>query len=273
MIWHWTDLTENYGLIADGWFGDNLVYSCGAWQRYVQRPCLAEDESTGILYCTYMLYDTADITLDGYPQAEVMVTQSRDHGDSWAVGTNVSNSHAPGAPGPFHLSERDITCSETVEDNALHLLYILDTWAGNITQQEELSLCPVMYHRIPIDSIAHSPRIPYYPMHVDSTGFPPASSVPHAKNNNIPTTFTLHQNYPNPFNSTTNIQFDLNRYDHVTLKIYNTLGREITTLVDANLSPGTYKVPFTAENLSSGIYFIQLTTFTHSQTIKTVLLK
>jgi hypothetical protein len=89
----------------------------------------------------------------------------------------------------------------------------------------------------------------------------------------IPEEFTLYQNYPNPFNPTTTISFDLHRTNHVTLKIYNTLGREITTLVDAKLSPGTYHVPFTAENPSSGIYFIHLSTPTNAQTIKTVLLK
>ena len=96
-------------------------------------------------------------------------------------------------------------------------------------------------------------------------------SDPHGSSQS--TEFSLSQNYPNPFNPTTTIRFDLHRSDHIVLKIYNTLGREIITLVDANLSPGTYKVPFTAENLSSGIYFIQLTSSTHFQTIKTVLLK
>jgi hypothetical protein len=109
-------------------------------------------------------------------------------------------------------------------------------------------------------------------MHIDSTGFPPLS-VQRRENTKIPTSFYLAQNYPNPFNPTTTIQFDLNRTDHVTLKIYNTLGREITTLVDANLTPGTYKVPFTDDNLSSGIYFYTLTSSNQTQTKKMVLLK
>ncbi len=92
-------------------------------------------------------------------------------------------------------------------------------------------------------------------------------------NQTHPSQFYLYPNYPNPFNPVTTITFDLNRTDHVTLKIYNTLGREIATLVDATLTLGTYKVPFTADNLSSGIYFYTLKSTTHTQTRKMVLLK
>ncbi len=121
---------------------------------------------------------------------------------------------------------------------------------------------------------------PSYPLDPDSTiadmgafyyDHPPW--VGDLSNQTHPSHFYLYPNYPNPFNPVTTIRFDLNRHDYVTLKIYNTLGREITTLVDANLSPGTYKVPFNAKNLSSSIYFYTLTSSTYTSTRKMVLLK
>lgn len=121
---------------------------------------------------------------------------------------------------------------------------------------------------------------PAYPLDPDSTiadmgafyyDHPPWVGDP--SNQTIPSHFCLYPNYPNPFNPVTTIRFDLICTDYVTLKIFNTLGHEITTLVDANLTPGTYQIPFIAENLSSGIYFYTLTSTTHTQARKMVLLK
>ncbi len=271
LIWHWSELTEYYSLVADGWV--EPAATCGAWQRYVQRPCLARDETTGDLFITYQQHDTSDIAANGFPQADAMISRSTD-GIRWSMGTNVTNTHAPGGNAGECMHERDITCNETVENDTLYIFYILDKDAGSVIQSEgtwteNLAICQF----VPIDQIPTTPLMPIYPLHIDSTGMPPVDSVEPANNDNIPTIFALHQNYPNPFNPSTTIQFDLISTEHVTLKIYNTLGREITTLVDANLTPGTYKVPFTAENLSSGIYFYTLTSSTITKTQKMVLLK
>lgn len=75
----------------------------------------------------------------------------------------------------------------------------------------------------------------------------------------IPSEFNLHQNYPNPFNPVTNIRFEVPKSKHVKLSVYDVLGREITTLVNSELIPGIYEVQFHGGNLSSGIYFCQLT--------------
>jgi hypothetical protein len=78
----------------------------------------------------------------------------------------------------------------------------------------------------------------------------------------LPEIFTLDQNYPNPFNPSTNITYTLNYHDsHVTLKIYDLLGREIRTLVnefqDKRSKP--YMVKFDASGLPAGVYFYKLT--------------
>jgi hypothetical protein len=70
--------------------------------------------------------------------------------------------------------------------------------------------------------------------------------------------FNLAQNYPNPFNPSTKIPFDIKKKFHVKLVIFDMLGRQITTLVDDNLSPKHYEFTFDGSNFSSGTYFYQL---------------
>ena len=73
-----------------------------------------------------------------------------------------------------------------------------------------------------------------------------------------PRQFNLFQNYPNPFNPGTLIKYTLSAGGNVSLKIYDSLGREIFSLVDEYKQAGTYEVKFYSEQLSSGIYFYRL---------------
>ena len=70
--------------------------------------------------------------------------------------------------------------------------------------------------------------------------------------------YTLHQNYPNPFNPTTTIEFSLPESSYVTLKIYNSLGQEVTTVISAKLSEGTHKYYWDASDLVGGVYFYRI---------------
>ena len=90
---------------------------------------------------------------------------------------------------------------------------------------------------------------------------------------NIPETYSLLQNYPNPFNPVTKIDFEIPKQGLVTLKIYDVLGREVTTLVNEMKSAGSYSIDFNASGLSSGIYFYKLTTEAFSETKKMLLIK
>lgn len=89
----------------------------------------------------------------------------------------------------------------------------------------------------------------------------------------IPEKFNLYNNYPNPFNPKTIIKFDIANSQNVKLKIYNMLGEEVTTLVDQNLTPGSYSIDFDASSLSSGMYFYRIETRDFSQTKRMVLVK
>jgi hypothetical protein len=90
---------------------------------------------------------------------------------------------------------------------------------------------------------------------------------------NLPAKFQLDQNYPNPFNPSTTISYAVNERAHVTLKVYDILGREIQTLVNQDLSPGTYRTQFNAVNLSSGVYLYRIQTGSYAMTKKMILMR
>jgi len=75
----------------------------------------------------------------------------------------------------------------------------------------------------------------------------------------LPKVFALHQNYPNPFNPNTVIKYAIPHRNRVTLKVYNMLGQEITTLVNEVKNAGNYQVDFSAANLSTGMYVYRIT--------------
>ncbi len=91
--------------------------------------------------------------------------------------------------------------------------------------------------------------------------------------NEIPRQFNLKQNYPNPFNPVTNIEFDIAKTSFVKLEIYNSLGQEVKTLVNEELTAGSYKVDFDASGLTSGAYFYRLVTDSYVKTNKMILVK
>jgi subtilisin family serine protease len=87
------------------------------------------------------------------------------------------------------------------------------------------------------------------------------------------TNYMLYQNYPNPFNPVTVIEYAIPQISKTTLKIYDILGREITTLVNEEKPAGFYKVNWNAANLPSGVYFYRIKAGSYTDTRKMILLK
>ncbi|RPI04681.1 MAG: T9SS C-terminal target domain-containing protein [Ignavibacteriae bacterium] len=89
----------------------------------------------------------------------------------------------------------------------------------------------------------------------------------------IPAKFALLQNYPNPFNPTTTIRFSLAQREQVSLKIFDILGREISTLADGILDAGQYQTTFDASRFASGIYFYRINAGEFTATKRLVLIR
>ena len=89
----------------------------------------------------------------------------------------------------------------------------------------------------------------------------------------IPENISLSQNYPNPFNPTTTIEYSILQAGVVTIKIYDILGREVTTLVNEEKQRGNHVVKFNASNLSSGIYLYRLQAGSFVETKKMIVVK
>ncbi len=89
----------------------------------------------------------------------------------------------------------------------------------------------------------------------------------------LPAEFKLYQNYPNPFNSSTIVKFDLSKENFISIKIYDYLGREVTTLFNGNLRIGAYSISWDATNYSSGIYFCYMVSNKFSLVKKMVLIR
>ena len=87
------------------------------------------------------------------------------------------------------------------------------------------------------------------------------------------TQITLQQNFPNPFNPSTKIKFSLKNDGMTTLKIYNSVGEVIATLLNDYKSAGEYVFDYDAGNLSSGVYFYQINSGSYTEIKKMILIK
>jgi hypothetical protein len=297
-VWHWSEIYGEFSNIAHGWVrfdSTSLWIDCGAWQLQVQRPSFAIDHSTGYLYCSYQVYDSAQSSDSNFPQGEAFVSVSRNCGRSWSEGTNVTQTNGgQHAPAGTSQSERDVTIADSITYangvGYLHMEYVFDLDAGSpLFDEGTWTENPVRYQRIPIDEIPSLPiHDPFYPaLHADSTGFPgrqyhfdPTEAAPCVlaaddRNQQLrPESFRLYQNYPNPFNPTTNIQFDLIRDARVTLQVLNVLGQNVATIYDhQTLSAGARAITFDGSHLASGVYVYRLEVKGHAAALKMLLLK
>jgi hypothetical protein len=89
----------------------------------------------------------------------------------------------------------------------------------------------------------------------------------------VPKGIVLRQNYPNPFNPSTTIKFELPRTSQVNLSVFESLGREVSVLVNDRRDAGVHEVKFDGSNLAGGVYFYRLQAGDFVQTRKLLLLR
>jgi hypothetical protein len=89
----------------------------------------------------------------------------------------------------------------------------------------------------------------------------------------MPEEMRLSQNYPNPFNPQTTIEFSIPESGYAELKVYNVLGEEVSTIVSGQLRRGDYTLLFDGKNLSTGVYFYQLTAGKFQEVKKMILMR
>jgi len=104
------------------------------------------------------------------------------------------------------------------------------------------------------------------------TNYTPPTNVDN-ENNIVPNSLVLEQNYPNPFNPSTTIKFSVPERSNTIIKVYNTVGSEVATLLNEVKQPGTYEVNFNATAHSSGAYFYSVQTDNFREVKKMILLK
>jgi hypothetical protein len=125
-------------------------------------------------------------------------------------------------------------------------------------------------------------RTYYYKLHVmdadgqhvyNVNGVPVILEATPRAGGEVPSAYSLWQNYPNPFNSQTNFTFAVPEAGHVTLKVFDLLGRGVATVVDRDLTADAYTVSWSADGLPAGVYMYTLTSGEFSQTKKMLYLK
>ncbi|MFC2150255.1 T9SS type A sorting domain-containing protein [Calditrichota bacterium] len=286
-LFHWSEETEEFSVVADGYYelhwiegegeeADTFFVTSSGWVTNVSYPSLAYGPE-GELYCVYTRVQPGDFSTsvakdgyDGTAHADIDVTVSEDNGATWYEPTPVVSTYS-------HLAERDEAESELYPtlaervDDYLHILYLLDTEAGTVQQSEigaASTLCPIMYLKVPTEDIARDELIDVdVAFHVD-----PWTDVTEAPGL-TPYAFELTGAYPNPFNSRTSIEFQIRRAGKASLDVIDLSGRRVAQLLNGKLVAGRHTATWDAVDMPNGVYFVRLRADGKSATTKVALIK
>jgi len=196
--------------------------------NYASGPDIGVDSFGGL----YVIYSQTIPERDPFDNCyeHIYAIASPDGGLTWIDETDITPGSGFDASFP--------SMADFVDEN-LHLVYNCDPFAGNTVQgNHEQVQVAIMYLQVPTST--------FVGVEEESDG--------------VPRSFQLEQNYPNPFNSTTAISFvvPVGTRLSVSLRVYDLLGREIVTLVNEELAPGTYTNEWDALGQASGAYIARL---------------
>jgi hypothetical protein len=254
---HFVDLDNNIGMFA---FNNNVVhqqqYTLGAYTSAVPKTLDAVD-FYGATANDVMYFDNFQIETINVVPVELTSFAATQQGSkitlNWTTATEVNN----------HGFEVERKIAESTDWT------VIGFKQGFGTTTEARS-----YSFIDDISLISSDAVSYRLKQIDFDGrYEYSNEI--LVDNIVPTQFSVAQNYPNPFNPVTSIKYQLPAEKFVTLKVYNSLGEEVRTLVNNMVNAGSHEISFSADGLSSGVYFYILRAGQDEfvQTMKMILMK
>ena len=186
-------------------------------------------------------------TLNAFNFIDIFAVRSTNGGNTWSTPYNVTRTPA--------LDERYPSMSPWNQTGFANITWQEDTQPGSAAFSDAAPLSRVRQKFLKLDLTL---------LTFTGVGERGSESV---------SGFKLAQNFPNPFNPASNIDYSVATAGLVTIKVYNVLGKEIATLLNEDLQPGTYQVNFDGTGLASGVYYYKMTAGSFSETRKMMLMK
>jgi hypothetical protein len=219
----------------NGWAQYNYIFNVTGFVRFALHYQIFDGGANGN-YSNYIGIDLLQVKGVGYIPVELTSFTAAANGNNvvlnWATATEKNNQG-------FEIQRNNgngFTTIGFVKGN------------GTTTQPQSYTF---------VDRNLNSGKYAYRLKQIDFDGTSDFSKTVEVEILN-PQEFTLSQNFPNPFNPSTKIGFSLPVDSKVSLKVFNILGQEISTLLNGNISAGYHEVNFNAEGLNTGVYFYKI---------------
>jgi hypothetical protein len=276
-------IDKNEDAYITGWTeSSDYPTTNGAYQatlRGIQNAIVTKLNSTG----SALIYSTI-IGGSGYQGGESIVLDAG--GNAYIAGEAISPSGYPVTSGAFQAAMGDTNAADAfvTKLNPSGSALIYSTFIGGNSWDVGFSIAINANEDIYLTGSTESSNYPVTSgvLQTVLNGTKNAfltklnlSTAEFVRPNNptAPDKFELMQNFPNPFNPSTTINYSVPKTSLVKIKVYDILGKEITTLVNEEKSAGNYSVQFIGGNLSSGIYFYRMQAGNFVGTQKLILLK
>ncbi|UCF64585.1 MAG: T9SS type A sorting domain-containing protein [bacterium] len=267
------DRDNDLDVIATGRNANDVVwYENPSWTKYTIDPNLVG--AWGVRVGDFDDDDTLDVAAAGIDADQVVWYKNSHAGQTWTkypIDTNLNGAMCLFL-GDINLdSKLDVVATGRYDNKVFCYTNDLPTWSvetidDNLAWANYVSLAD-FDDDTDLDVFVTGWNANQVVLYVNPVvGIKAFSDV-------APASLELSQNYPNPFNPTTAIEFSIPKSELVTLKIYNTLGEEVSTLVSDRLSVGSYQYEWNASGLASGVYLYRLQAGEYGETRKMILMK